>query len=196
VLADSTPSKRRSAQPLLRIQTIQDERQFQRFEQGIRDLLHIYQPILCDDFCGGGLDLLVRNTSTYLPWLWLLTDEQDTVYALGSLSHIIPGRQAYLHGVSHPAIRRNPAIHQLGNQILHIAFNLLGVRKVKAEIEGNNLGAKGFCRHMGFTREAHFRQDNCIGGQWQDVLVYSLFAENFKTDIAAIPSAAPSNLGD
>lgn len=179
-ISNSTNRNPLHPQPVLGIRHIQDLQQFQKFEPGIRALLEIYQSVLLDDFCDPNLDYLVSNSSTYLPWFWLLTDEQNTVYAMASLSHIIPGRHAYLHGVSHPKIRRNPALSQLGNWVVNVAFQSLGVHKVKAEIEGNNLGAKGFCRRMGFKKEAHFRQDNSIGGQWQDVLVYALFAKQFK----------------
>jgi RimJ/RimL family protein N-acetyltransferase len=167
-------------QPLLRICHIQEITQFQRFETSIRALIEHYQAILWDDFSGPNPESLVSNLATYCPWLWLLIDDQAHVYAIAGFSDIIPNRHAFLHGVSHPTIRKNTALNQLGHFILNEAFDNLGLHKVKAEIEANNLGAKGFCRRMGFTREAHFRQDNRIGGQWQDVLVYSLFAEQFK----------------
>lgn len=171
------------ALPTLTLWHIQNKDLFQRFKASLQQLLQFYGSVLMDDFCDPNPENLVSNTATYVPWLWLLTDEHERVYALASLSDIIPGRHAFVHGMSHPAIRKHPAIHALGHLILKEAFCTLGVHKVKAEVEGNNLGAKGFCRRMGFTREAHFQQDNCIGGQWQDVLVYSLFSEQFKANI-------------
>ncbi len=118
------------------------------------------------------------------------TNEQNNknrVYGMACLSDITPGRHAFVHGVSHPGIRRHPAVSALGKLVLNVAFNELNVRKVKAEIEANNQGAIGYCRRMGFVREAHFKQDNRIAGQWQDVLVYSLFAEQFQARDSATP---------
>jgi hypothetical protein len=200
-------------QPQLRILQVETVEQFQQFEAGILDLLSTYQSVFLDDFCEPNPMTLVNNTRTYLPWLWLLVEEdrpsnphhsngsavacsdealkncttkncpikitKKTVYGLACLSDVIPGRHAFVHGVSHPKIRRHPAISMLGKHVPDVAFNTLNVHKVKAEIEANNVGAIGYCRRMGFVHEAHFKQDNCIAGQWQDVLVYSLFAERF-----------------
>lgn len=177
----------------LRIRQIESVEQFQRFSEGIAALLKIHQPRLQDDFSPPDLQQLVQNTQTYLPWLWVLTEDVEfkkekpfnsetdlPVYGLACLSDIIPGRHAYVHGASHPTIRRHPAIPELGHWVLNVAFHQLKVRKVKAEIEANNRGAKGYCRRLGFVREAHFQKDIRINGQWQDVLIYSLFAEKFQ----------------
>jgi len=182
-----------SAPLKLRIRQIESVEQFQPFSAGITALLQFHQSTLRDDFSQQDIQQLVQNTLTYVPWLWVLTDDAEfpkekplnsttgfSVYGLACLSDIIPGRHAYVHGASHPAIRRHPAISELGHWVLYVAFQQLKVRKVKAEIEANNWGAKGYCRRMGFVREAHFRQDIRINGQWQDVLVYSLFAEKFQ----------------
>jgi hypothetical protein len=201
-------------QPRLRILQVQTVEQFQQFEAGILDLLSIYQSVFLDDFCEPNPMTLVNNTRTYLPWLWLLVEEEHasnpqavnnaagvcsdeaqknctckncptkitkkTVYGLACLSDVIPGRHAFVHGVSHPKIRKHSAISTLGKHVLDVAFNTLHVRKVKAEIEANNTGAIGYCRRMGFVREGYYKQDNRIAGQWLDVLVYSLFAERFQ----------------
>ena len=185
----------------LRILQIESLEQFQLFSEGIAALLNIYQSRLRDDFSPNTLQYFVQNTQTYIPWLWVLTDDADTysekrmtkttefnVYAIACLSDISPGRHAYMHGASHPAIRRHPTITELGCWILNVAFHQLKVRKVKAEIEASNLGAKGFCRRMGFTREAHFQQDIRINGKWEDILVYSLTAEKFQIPFPSISS--------
>lgn len=223
--ANSKTQKHQPAQALhLEIVQIQNIKQFQQYAPGIQDLLRGYQHVLLDDFSGIHPEQLLHNTSTYLPWLWLLvhdskhysqpptetskhserTDDSQSispeqelaiqhtiepgaestkVYGLACLSPIIPGRHAYVHGVSHPAIRKHPAVRQLGEWVLQVAFQQLGVRKVKAEIEANNPGAQGYCRRLGFVREAHFKQDNRLNGEWVDVLVYSLFAEQFQSRV-------------
>ncbi len=169
-------------QPLpLRQIAIGNAAEFERYKPGIQALLAIYQKVLLDDFCNPNPTLLVDNVGTYVPWLWILADANERVYAIGGLSPIIPGRHAYVHGVSHPDSRRHPAVRALGEWILNVAFTELNVHKVKAEIEATNWGAKGFCRRMGFIREAHFRRDNLVNGQWQDVLIYSLFAEQWQS---------------
>jgi RimJ/RimL family protein N-acetyltransferase len=175
--------------PALKVFQVQSQNDFQLYELGTMALLKRFQSVLLDDFTAGDVQHLVDNTRGYCPWLWLLVsadpEPSARVYGLIALSDIIPGRHAFVHGVSHPEIRKHPAIHQLAREVLSIAFNDLKVHKVKAEIEADNIGAKGFCRRMGFTREAHFRQDNKLGGQWHDVLVYSLLAKQFNPPIKA-----------
>jgi hypothetical protein len=170
--------------PGLKVFRVQSQNDFQLYELGIMALLKRFQSVLLDDFTAGGVQHLVDNTRGYCPWLWLLVsadpEPSARVYGLIALSDIIPGRHAFVHGVSHPEIRKHPAIHQLAREVLSVAFHDLKVHKVKAEIEADNLGAKGFCRRMGFTCEAQFRQDNKLGGQWRDVLIYSLLAEQFN----------------
>ena len=175
------------AETTLFILQIQSTEDFARFESSLDHLLQHYQSTLLDDFCDRNPGMLVKNTSTYMPWLWIVTDANHQVHGMASLSDIIIGRQAYVHGVSHPRIRKHPIVHQLGALVLQVAFETLKVHKVKAEIEANNRGALGYCRRMGFTREAHFKQDNRLNGQWEDVLIYSLFVEQFTNKAAQAP---------
>ncbi|HEY9687690.1 MAG TPA: GNAT family protein [Coleofasciculaceae cyanobacterium] len=168
----------------LTIHQIHTPTEFTRYESGIRRLLFLFRETLLDDFCDPEPEMLVRNTASYLPWLWLLVDSENQVLALACLTEIIPGRHAYVHGVSDPAIRKHPGISMLAETMLSCAFETLGVNKVKAEIEATSLGAKGFCLKMGFTREGCLRRDNRIRGQWRDVLIYSLFAERYFLDKA------------
>lgn len=158
---------------------IENEGMFRRYEAGIRKLLFIYKDILLDDFCDPNPECLIENTATYLPWLWLAVNQDDEVFALCCLTDVIPGRHVFIHGVSHPKIRRHPVITEISKNAIRLAFEHLGVHKVKAEIEASNLGARGFCLRMGFVPEGRFHQDNRVGGQWEDVLVYSLFREKF-----------------
>jgi RimJ/RimL family protein N-acetyltransferase len=175
----------------LTIQQIQVPAEFARYEAGVRRLLFMFRETLLDDFCEPEPEILVRNTASYLPWLWLLTDADHQVLALACLTEVIPGRHAYAHGVSDPAIRKHPGIAALAETMLSCAFETLGVHKVKAEIEATSLGAKGFCLKMGFTREGCLRRDNRIRGEWRDVLIYSLFAERYFAEKAQKPINRP-----
>jgi RimJ/RimL family protein N-acetyltransferase len=127
------------------------------------------------------VECLVENTSTCIPWLWIVIDDVSRVFGLVSLTDIIPGRHAYLHGVSDPVIRRHAIIQEIAERAIHTAFQQLRVAKIKIEIESSNRAAKGFCLRMGFTREACFKRDNRLRGEWQDVLVYSLFQKCYSS---------------
>lgn len=198
-------------QPQPRIQPIQTPAQFEHFKGGIEALLSCYRRILLDDFCDSNLSpvesdsksdaerlrQLTAHTRSCLPWLWIITDDANRVLAIAALGQIIPGRHAFLHGVSHPDCPR-AMISRLAERVLHTGFDSLRLMKIKAEFEADNRGALGFCRRMGFTREAHFKRDNRVGGLLKDVVVHSLFADHFyerlnpsqKTTLAeAMPEA-------
>jgi len=171
---------------------------FERHRAGIQSLLACYQSILLDDFSlppreaspEAATDLsgwLTENTSSCLPWVWVLHDAGQNLYALAVLSQVIPGRHAYLHGVSRPdwpvsqasPRHRQAVLTRFAQTVLKDAFDTGDFHKIKAEFEADNLGARGFCLRMGFSREACFKRDNRIRGQWRDVAVYSLFRERF-----------------
>lgn len=177
---------------------LQTMEQFEQYQAGIQAILAPYQSILLDYFSQPdhtpSEDLsgwLTENTRSCLPWIWVLTDDRQRVYALVAFTQVIPGRFAYIHGVSQPpefisenqsAQRkrdRQAVITQFARQVLTEAFALGHFHKIKAEFEADNRGAQGFCQRMGFQREARFLQDNRIAGQWRDVLVYSLFRDQF-----------------
>jgi|GEM_PF-3135009 len=183
-----------AAERHFQIRQLETPEQFEPLQPGIRELLGFYQDILADDFCDVAaenanhpnqrLEQLTTNTRSCMPWLWIITDQAGRVLAIAALGQVTPGRHAYLHGVAHPLLLTqrccSPAlINQLANRVLTLGFETLGLIKIKAEFEADNRGALGFCRRMGFTREAHFRQDNRVGGLLKDVVVYSLFAERF-----------------
>ncbi len=151
---------------------------FQRYRLGIAALLARYRHVLLSPATGSPENLL-ENTASTMPWLWLLA-EGLTVYAIAALSDVEPQRHAYIHGVSHPSMRRNPRIPELIRHMGRLAFGPWQLLKIKAEFEADNLGAKGFCRRFGFVREGFYRRDIRIGGVLKDVVVASLTAERFE----------------
>jgi RimJ/RimL family protein N-acetyltransferase len=148
---------------------------------GIRQLLNLYQSVLADDFTN--LENLLENTLACIPYLWLLVDESQTIYAIGSLTDIMPQRYALVHGLCEPYVRKNPALQSAYQDIFHCAFEELRLHKLKAEFDADNRGALGFCRYWGFRREACLKEETHRTGQKQDVLIYSLFAERYRNHL-------------
>ncbi len=190
------------SQALFHSLRLETPERFERYRAGIQSLLACYQPVLLDDFSlpskeanpESATDLsgwLTENTRSCLPWVWVLHDTGQNLYALAALSQVIPGRHAYLHGVSHPEWptpqdsprQRQAVLTRFAQTVLKDAFHTGGFQKIKAEFEADNQGARGFCLRMGFSREACFKQDNRIRGQWRDVAVYSLFRKGFMEQL-------------
>lgn len=192
----------KSSDPLLQIRQITELPLFTHYQPGIEALLALHQDLLLDDLSKSEylnlesarsdersspgdilLGKLLENTQSCMPTLWMLCDtapESKHVYALATLTQIIPGRHAYLHGVTHPAIRKHQAITLMALTVLESAFRDFSLMKVKAEFEADNLAAKGFCQRLGFHREALFRQDIPVNHQLKDVAVYSLTSRDFQ----------------
>lgn len=156
----------------------------QKHLQGIQQWLNQYQSVLADDFTTP--ENLFENTLACIPYLWLLVDIQQTVYAIGSLTDVMPGRHALVHGLCEPRIRNHPALQEAYLDIFHCAFVELGLHKLKAEFDADNRGALGFCRHWRFRREAFLKEDTQRAGQKQDVLIYALFADRYRNQLTTI----------
>ncbi len=159
---------------------------FRFYEPGIRHLIEHYKDILLDVSCGESTDVLIHNLQASLPHLWLVVDEnatlasEDRVKALVTLTDEIPNRHAFIHGVSHPNVRRHPVLMSAAICVMNYAFDTLNVLKVKAEFEAHNKHAKGFCWRYGFQREGYFKHDNVVQNQLHDVVIYSLKKQRFE----------------
>lgn len=118
---------------------------------------------------------LYNNLRQQIPYIWILYNNQQEIIAAASLTQVIPLRHAFIHGVKNHQYRKHPMLKIMTDLVFEEAFENLHLYKIKAEFESDNLGALGFCRIHSFTKEAHFKEDNPIGGQRKDVVVYSLF---------------------
>lgn len=156
---------------------LQNQDDFHSHRASMQTLLQQYHPILADDFTHP--DQLIHHIASNMPYVWIDVDSQNQVRIIASLSDVIPGHSAFLHGVSCPSIRRHPTINAMADTLLNYAFQELGLHKLKAEFETHNLGAIGFCRRMGFTREARFKAETKLQGQWHDVCRYVFFADSY-----------------
>lgn len=60
------------------------------------------------------------------------------------------------------------------------AFAHLGVERIEAYVESDNLGSRGVARSAGFAEEGILRKSNLICGERRDMVVYGLLAEEIK----------------
>jgi RimJ/RimL family protein N-acetyltransferase len=161
------------------IERITRPQQFARHDGALAALIRPHLQVLLDDFSSRTLEEALLNLRDCVPHLWLAFSEEGRLVAGASLTEVMPGRHAFLHGVGEWRMRRSPMIPILTLAALDTAFTELGVLKVKAAFETDNLGATGFCRRFGFRREALFKADNRVNGVLKDVAVYSLPATDY-----------------
>lgn len=138
------------------IRQITSDSQLAPYRASLGELLDLYRHTLLPNAMHLGreksLALLVENTASCIPLLWLITDRHQQVYGASVLMDVIPKQHAYVHGVTHPVIRRHPVITQLAITMFQMAFTAYGVSAIKAEFGRDNQGALGFCRRMRFQR--------------------------------------------
>ena len=63
--------------------------------------------------------------------------------------------------------------------ILDLAFDTIGLHRVRAELDPRNDASVALCRRLGMRHEATFRQDLWFKGDWADTGVYAILAEEW-----------------
>lgn len=63
--------------------------------------------------------------------------------------------------------------------LLTVAFGTLGLRRVWATCDVENAASFGVMRKLGMRREAQFRQDKLIRGEWRDSYLYAILADEW-----------------
>jgi len=63
--------------------------------------------------------------------------------------------------------------------MLDAAFATLGLHRVWATCDVENVGSFGVMEKLGMRREGHFRQDKLVRGAWRDSFLYAILAEEW-----------------
>jgi ribosomal-protein-alanine N-acetyltransferase len=63
--------------------------------------------------------------------------------------------------------------------LIDIAFQVLGLHRIWAECDVENVGSWGVMQKLGMRREAHVRDGKRIKGVWRDRYVYGLLADEW-----------------
>ena len=64
--------------------------------------------------------------------------------------------------------------------VLEIAFNELGLHRVKAELDPRNVTSVALCKRLGMREEAYFVGDIWFRGAWADTGVYALLETEWR----------------
>lgn len=69
--------------------------------------------------------------------------------------------------------------HEAALALLGVAFDLMGVHRVTAELDPRNDASVALCLRLGMRREAHFVEDMMFKGDWADTGVYAILAREW-----------------
>lgn len=65
-------------------------------------------------------------------------------------------------------------------RLLEFGFAELGLHRIWATCDSENLGSAGVLAKCGMRQEAHFVQDQQIKGHWRDTLLFAILQEEFE----------------
>jgi ribosomal-protein-alanine N-acetyltransferase len=88
-----------------------------------------------------------------------------------------PANQAGDFGYTlHPDAWRQGYATEAAAAVIAVGFRDLGLHRIWAECDVENLGSWGVMQKLGMRREAHLRDGRLIRGDWRDRYVYAVLA--------------------
>ncbi|HET8982825.1 MAG TPA: GNAT family protein [Pedococcus sp.] len=91
------------------------------------------------------------------------------------------GRQAEIGWVFAPDVTGKGYATEAARAITSAAFDDLGVQRVWAQLEPVNTASVRICERLGMRREALFEQASWFKGQWTDLAVYAIRADEWRS---------------
>jgi RimJ/RimL family protein N-acetyltransferase len=98
---------------------------------------------------------------------------------IGAIRMDIQGLSADLGYTLHRDHWRQGVGSEAARAMLAVAFGTLGLHRVWATCDIRNAGSWRIMEKLGMRREACFRQDRLIRGDWQDSYLYAILADEF-----------------
>jgi RimJ/RimL family protein N-acetyltransferase len=127
----------------------------------------------------------------------LAEDGDGLIYAIelpdpaGGHGRVIGDLSMFLKSVEHGRVEigwvLHPAAHGRGyateaaQALLDLVFGTLRAHRVYAELDARNEASARLCERLGLRREALFRQNERVKGEWIDTAVYGLVAEDYRS---------------
>lgn len=99
----------------------------------------------------------------------------DVILFFRSLEH----RGGEIGWVFDPAVAGRGYATEAAGALLDLAFGDLGLHRVEARLDARNAASARLCRRLGMRREAHFVRNEWFKGEWSDLLVHAVLAEEW-----------------
>jgi [ribosomal protein S5]-alanine N-acetyltransferase len=126
--------------------------------------------------------LLARTRLPGFAPLVVRRSEDEAIVGAVEISQVVLGafRSAYLgYHVGAPHARQGYMHEALGLALGH-AFGTLGLHRLEANIQPENVASLALVRRLGFTREGYSRRYLKIGGRWRDHERWAILAEDWR----------------
>jgi RimJ/RimL family protein N-acetyltransferase len=97
-------------------------------------------------------------------------------------------RRAEVGYVVHPGHRGNGFAAEATGALLRMGFADLRLHRIIGRIDARNTASGRVLEKLGMRREAHFRENEMVKGEWCDEVVYAILArEYFARDQVGVP---------
>jgi ribosomal-protein-alanine N-acetyltransferase len=130
-----------------------------------------------EDAAGFGALIERPDGETFL----ICRNEDDAFAGMASLGNVVHGnlRGAYLgYSAFVPYNGRGYMTEGLGLVLRH-AFRTLGLHRVEANVQPENVRSIALVERLGFRREGYSPRYLKIGGRWRDHVRYAILADEF-----------------
>src|SRR5690606_7276538 len=89
-------------------------------------------------------------------------------------------RQGEIGFVLHPAHHGLGFASEAGAVMLRLGFEGLGLHRIVGRCDGRNLASARVMEKLGMRREAHFRENEIVKGEWSDEIVYAMLSTEWR----------------
>jgi RimJ/RimL family protein N-acetyltransferase len=79
----------------------------------------------------------------------------------------------------HPDFAGRGYMTEAARAVLGLAFEQIGLHRVRAELDPRNVTSVALCRRLGMREEAHFVEDLWFKGEWGDTGIYAILAREW-----------------
>lgn len=115
--------------------------------------------------------------------LILAMERRDTGALVGDVNLVwVSGehRQGEIGFVLHPDHHGLGFAGEGAAVMLRLGFEVLGLHRIVGRCDGRNAASMRVMEKLGMRREAHFRQNEIVRGEWTDEVVYAMLAEEWS----------------
>jgi ribosomal-protein-alanine N-acetyltransferase len=116
--------------------------------------------------------------------LYVIVDAgDDRIVGIANLSQIVLAhfRSAYLGYAAFVPFEGRGCMTEGLRLVLREAFGPIGLHRVEANVQPDNVRSIALVERLGFVREGYSRRYLKIGGRWRDHVRYAILAEDFFT---------------
>jgi RimJ/RimL family protein N-acetyltransferase len=88
--------------------------------------------------------------------------------------------QAEIGYVLHPDHHGRGYATEAARALLRMGFEQLRMHRIVGKLDGRNAASARVLEKLGMRREAHFRENEFVKGEWTDEIVYAILASEWR----------------